>query len=476
MWVPQRIAAVPDYIGAADAQTFELAAPGHRFQGYLRNWQGDGGEPFMPFKGKARVINNPPTGPARREANAQLKAENDAVLNEVCKLPNSSIAQISAIQVRQRSLIAHYGHNGYRIGTTSTAPFASGLGNEHPIENGFAFLTPYGLPYLAGSGVKGILRRAAEELAMENATQQADHWTWFAVWCMFGFEGAVDAGSIWDHASPLGQAFARDISTTAAQSGMYTLIRTLFAGSKEGARFLDIENRGAEQFLTACLAGKSMRGGLQCRGALDFWDVFPSPAGGRLVVEIMTPHYSKYYQGEETPHDSGAPIPVNFLAVPAKSQFDFHVVCQPNRLPESLRNQWRALLDCAFSHAFEWVGFGAKTSVGYGAMAATSAQTPTAAVAACAATTNTTGTTSSNPGIQIWPAAKLTLNPGTGEIVASYEGKSTVGLKGPEADKLRATLGEERANKLKKNKELKGVSVAVEKHGNAIQLKTLSSI
>ncbi|HWO99019.1 MAG TPA: RAMP superfamily CRISPR-associated protein [Methylococcus sp.] len=52
-----------------------------------------------------------------------------------------------------------------KLEATGVAPFTTGLGNEHPLENGFAFLNPYGLPYLPGSGVKGILRQAARELA-----------------------------------------------------------------------------------------------------------------------------------------------------------------------------------------------------------------------------------------------------------------------------------------------------------------------
>ena len=63
---------------------------------------------------------------------------------------------------------------------------------------------------------------------------------------------------------------------------------------------------------------------------------------------------------------------------------------------------------------------------------------------------------------------------GNGEIKASFETQTTVGLKGVDANRLRAALGEERANKLKKNKELKGVSVEVEPQGNALQLKGLS--
>ena len=314
----------------------------------------------------------------------------------------SSVNVLKGIRSRQQALIQHYGNNGYRISTQSTAPFATGLGNEHPIENGFAFLTPYGLPYLAGSGVKGILRRAMQEL-MDDGDE--------------GFTpDAIDA---------------------------------LF-GPEEINQPEDTK-----------------------RGALDFWDVFPSPAGGKLVVEIMTPHYGKYYQGEESPHDSGAPVPVSFLAVPAKSQFDFHVVCHTSRLPQDLVSQWPILLNRAFQHAFEWVGFGAKTSVGYGAMAAMVIQTPSFHPSDGTPNAQTAG--GASPTAQIWPMAKLTLNPSTGEIKAIFDGKTTAGLKGLDAEKLRAELGEERATKLKKNKELKGVSVAIEQQGKNVVLKGLTA-
>ena len=400
MSIPQRIAAIPAYIPSHTKDSFKDAAPGHKFLGYFRNWQGADGDAFAPFKGKARLIGQLPPGPQRRAANDQLKNEFDAVLNEVCTLPTASVAQIAALRLRQQTLIQPFGTNALRISTTSTAPFATGLGNEHPIENGFAFLTPYGLPYLAGSGVKGILRRAMQEL-IEDGEE--------------GFSpDAVDA---------------------------------LF-GPEEVNQPEDAK-----------------------RGALDFWDVFPSPAGGKLVVEIMTPHYGKYYQGDEAPHDSGAPVPVSFLAVPAKSQFDFHVVCHPSRLPEKLKSQWRALLDRAFQHAFEWVGFGAKTSVGYGAMAPA---TPTAAPSAISGASSSAAPVGSTD-IQIWPAAMLTLKPGTGEIKAVFDGKKSVGLKGQQADALRAALGEDRATRLKKKQELKDVAIEVELLGNLLHIKGLAS-
>ena len=394
MSIPQRMAAIPAYISSTGKDSFKDAAPGHKFLGYFRNWQGLDGDPFAPYKGKARLIGQIPPGPQKRAANDQLKSEFDAVLNEVCSLPKTSTAQVASLRDRQHALIKHYGANGYRISTLSTAPFATGLGNEHPIENGFAFLTPYGLPYLAGSGVKGILRRAMQEL-MDD-----------------------------------GEAGFTDVA-----------INALF-GPEEVKQPEDAQ-----------------------RGALDFWDVFPNPASGKLVVEIMTPHYGKYYQGDEAPHDSGAPVPVSFLAVPAKSNFDFHVVCHVARLPAALQSQWRDLLDGAFKHAFEWVGFGAKTSVGYGAMA------PVAAAVAPTAPAGAAGTTApDSTSIQIWPTAKLTFTPNTGEIKAAFDGKMTVGLKGPQADALRAALGEERATRLKKKQELKDVAVEVQQEVNKLTL------
>ena len=41
---------------------------------------------------------------------------------------------------------------------TTTSPFATGLGREHPIENGFVWHPSLGIPYLPGSSVKGLIR------------------------------------------------------------------------------------------------------------------------------------------------------------------------------------------------------------------------------------------------------------------------------------------------------------------------------
>ena len=86
MSIPQRMAAIPAYISSTGKDSFKDAAPGHKFLGYFRNWQGLDGDPFAPYKGKARLIGQIPAGPQKRAANDQLKSEFDAVLNEVCSL------------------------------------------------------------------------------------------------------------------------------------------------------------------------------------------------------------------------------------------------------------------------------------------------------------------------------------------------------------------------------------------------------
>ena len=43
-----------------------------------------------------------------------------------------------------------------------TAPFVTGMGNPHPLENGFTWHPTLGLPYLPGSAVKGLVRAVVE--------------------------------------------------------------------------------------------------------------------------------------------------------------------------------------------------------------------------------------------------------------------------------------------------------------------------
>lgn len=276
------IAAVPAYLG----KDFSTASPGMRFGMYLQLWN----------EGTWSKIKDKPLDKAK-ELNANDRQTMRGLLERQLKSFDDSASTEAS----------------FRLDALATAPFTTGLGNEHPTENGFAFLNPYGLPYLPGSGVKGVLRQAAWEL-VSGEWGEAQGWNDAAIEILFGRKSS-DGDT--DH----------------------------------------------------------------LRGALSFWDVIPQiapedpkkPDQISLAVEIMTPHQGHYYQNGESPHESGQPTPISFLSVPLHSRFVFHVQCNLVHLerlaPELIQgNRWKDLLEAAFQHAYLWLGFGAKTSIGYGAM------------------------------------------------------------------------------------------------------------
>lgn len=66
---------------------------------------------------------------------------------------------------RQRRALDHLAGQSNRVLRTievrTVARFATGLGADHPTENGFSFDPASGLPFLPGSALKGLCRRAA---------------------------------------------------------------------------------------------------------------------------------------------------------------------------------------------------------------------------------------------------------------------------------------------------------------------------
>jgi CRISPR-associated protein Cmr6 len=317
------IAALPEYLG----KDFSQASPGLRFGMYLPLWGTNKRSKELLWS--THDITYEIRGQQQNER--EIKKENKVTaLQQACALSAADKQIGKAMFQRQNQIFdCMPSEQGLRLHATAVAPFTTGLGNEHPLENGFAFLNPYGLPYLPGSGVKGVLRQAAKELASGQWDNQE-----------------------WHHAEDPRHE-VRD---------------------KQGKHLFDASD------LDVLFGSEAKDGENHLRGVLSFWDVIPQIEGNSLMVEIMTPHQSHFYQedakkgaGSTSPHDSGSPNPISFLTVPPNSQFAFHVVCDSARLahlaPDLAHNErWKELLAHAFEHAFSWLGFGAKTSVGYGAM------------------------------------------------------------------------------------------------------------
>lgn len=317
------------------------------------------------------------------------------------------------------------------------APFTTGLGNEHPLENGFSFLSPYGLPYLPGSGVKGVVREAARQLA----------------------EGQWGGSHGW-HKEHVG-AF------TASSEGEKTTI-PLTA--------LDV------------LFGRETPGGESdhFRGVLSFWDVIPEIKGDKLRVEVMTPHQSHYYQqnrepraGNSTsPHDSGQPNPILFLTVPPGSRFTFQVVCDDVRLRKVAQElakdeQWKRLLEAAFEHAFTWLGFGAKTAVGYGVMRR-SASRPAPALQGGSDKPQQQKTPAPATNETVWEKATLRLDPSKKELTATLGSQKTAPLRDKRAEDFINKLPESEREILKQKKSLPDRRVKVRVEGNKAEILDLA--
>ena len=100
----------------------------------------------------------------------------------------------------------------------------------------------------------------------------------------------------------------------------------------------------------------------QKRGQLMFLDSYPEKTP-TLKVDILNPHFSKYYSGEnQQPVETEAPVPVKFLAVKEGATFVFRCAFIP--LQDETCNKEE--IEAMFKTAFEKIGFGGKTSIGYG--------------------------------------------------------------------------------------------------------------
>ncbi len=464
-------AAVPAYLG----NDFRAASPGLRFGLLLPIWT-DRADQEKEVRSRADARSN-----EGQEVQALLKRGMDHAIQElrqrrqrplpglwekndfaarhawenVKALTRADVDVMRALAERQRAAAAATAKSVLQLQATAVAPFATGLGNEHPLENGFAFLNPYGLPYLPGSGVKGVVRRAAQELA----------------------RGRWDDGRGW---------------------------RGLDAPHYSIERVRDGRRVEVALSVIDVLFGREPPSGDrdQVRGALSFWDVIPQIKGDSLMVEIMTPHQSHYYQQKRdpkngnsvSPHDSGQPNPILFLTVPPGSSFTFYVLCDtrhlqrltksnpksnaPNLLaidPESGKELWKVLIEEAFAHAFEWVGFGAKTAIGYGHMEGSGVSKKPASQNASRSSSDDKPT-GSNVGsgadnrsaseTVIWENALLEWEPGRKVITASmHKEKSaplTISVDNPEGCFEDPNL----FKKLQKEKKLRDMRVQVRRDGH----------
>lgn len=245
---------------------------------------------------------------------------------------------LNRIHERQTEILkttALQGGMVWELTATMSSPFVSGLGSGHPTETGFILDRNTGLPCIPASTIKGVLRLA----------------------CGLHIE-QTEPDSVKEQRGKNGQSTGQwEIPDT------HPLFRRYFGDTDTGKKD-------------------------SVRGQIAFLDAFPAalPQDGRLFkTDIMNPHFGKYYAGEQGPLETESPIPVKFLAVNSGVQFVFRCLALP--LPERAADEPDAgvfspfdeqdekNVQALFEIACTQLGFGGKTSVGYGRLTATTMKT-----------------------------------------------------------------------------------------------------
>ncbi|MGB7651075.1 MAG: type III-B CRISPR module RAMP protein Cmr6 [Gallionella sp.] len=234
-------------------------------------------------------------------------------ISEICKKDCGDADELTANALRQVSLCTALGgvHSCYQ----TQGRFVTGMGNDHPTENGFTWHPTLGVPYLPASSVKGLVRGWLE-------------WQWGA------------------------EALKKDGD---AQK------------RKQLLQWFGSEHKDPREQLAEHQAGWFI-----------FFDALPT-APVTLAADVMTPHYGKWYEqgGDETkntnadsvPADWHSPVPVTFLTV-KKATFQFGIAVRAGLKANDQTAAKTALHEvmAVLQDALEWAGAGAKTATGYGRM------------------------------------------------------------------------------------------------------------
>ena len=108
------------------------------------------------------------------EYDQEFRVRDDAKTRFLNRFSGRTVGDEKALQAyagRREQLVAAL--NGTFGVFTTDWHLVTGMGNAHPVENGFAWHPTLGTPYIAGSGVKGLLR-AWVETCMEEDRASVD--------------------------------------------------------------------------------------------------------------------------------------------------------------------------------------------------------------------------------------------------------------------------------------------------------------
>lgn len=192
----------------------------------------------------------------------------------------------------------------------------AGLGRKGSLEVGFTFHR-YGFPIIPGSSVKGIAR----------------------AWGLIQLGQSLQSEKL----AELDKLLSKDDPTGFQQS------------------FNEIYPQAVGEIKTLAVNFRLLFGTTANAGKVIFFDAIPGQFP-ELQLDIMNPHYPRYYQGKEAPTNWQSPVPIYFMTVAPQTEFLFAVGWNGSAVDVKLQKMAEDWLQAGLTN----LGAGAKTSAGYG--------------------------------------------------------------------------------------------------------------
>ncbi len=212
-----------------------------------------------------------------------------------------------------------------KITLTADTPIAIHLGSNTLYETGFRFHKPYGIPYIPGSAVKGVLRTTAILLTSQEKTLPLSPRK---------LDNSLQKG---------------ELNDIPPEEPLFTLGNVPYT-------FEDLH---------------MIFGSQKQKGAFVFSDLLPliekredTPI---LRLDIMNPHYKDYYtKGGEFPPLDENPTPIFFLTIAPSTRFTLYLAPNTQKIPQHKLEDYSQKIRLLMKEAFTYLGIGAKGTSGYG--------------------------------------------------------------------------------------------------------------
>lgn len=257
---------------------------------------------------------------------------------------------------------------GRRVEATVAWRLLIGLSAPSLLNNGVTLHRLFGFPYLPASGIKGLLRRfRLTEIAEQVGVRPLSPGR---------IEEREGEPTPWQQLDDL--LLKPEPETDDEQAQMEKSFERLREDMGEVAERLREERREEDGELEAkpfggvtCGLGdlrdlstsyRRAFGSPDRQGRVHFFDGLPETliVDGQSLLErdVVTPHYTPYYTGDEPPADYHDPVPVPMLAVRQGTTIVFRLACPDKQLLDEVQG-W-------LKRAVELWGVGARTHAGYG--------------------------------------------------------------------------------------------------------------